>query len=142
MTVTLRWHYSNFRGHIFPYDYFITIQTFSIKCKADYFQVSQVMIRFQLRSLPFSLFLVEACVFHSLCHEPLRHVGVTGACHLLFCYIFREGWSNDFLEVIFKFSNINEVLSGIHYSCEDGIEKSVPRDHQMSSLCKPSDANR
>ena len=26
--------------------------------------------------------------------------------------------------------------------CEDGIEKSVPRDHHSSSLGKPSDANR
>ena len=30
----------------------------------------------------------------------------------------------------------------IHYSCEDGIEKSVPRDHRFSSLVKPRDANR
>ena len=35
-------------------------------------------------------------------------------------------------------SNINEVLSGeqekrIHYSCESGIEKSVPRDHRLST---------
>ena len=44
-------------------------------------------------------------------------------------------------------TNINEVLSGeqetrINYSCEDGIEKSVPRDHRLSSLGKPRDANR
>ena len=25
--------------------------------------------------------------------------------------------------------------------CEDGIEKSVPRDHRLSLLGKPSDAN-
>ena len=30
----------------------------------------------------------------------------------------------------------------IHNSCEDGIEKSVPRDHWLSSLGKPRDANR
>ena len=30
----------------------------------------------------------------------------------------------------------------IHYRCEDGIEKSVPRDHCLSSLGKPRDANR
>ena len=41
----------------------------------------------------------------------------------------------------------NEVLSGeqakrIHYSCADGIEKSVPCDHQLSSLSKPCDAIR
>ena len=41
----------------------------------------------------------------------------------------------------------NAVLSGeqekrIHYTCEDGIEKSVPRDRSLSSLCKPHDANR
>ena len=29
-----------------------------------------------------------------------------------------------------------------HYSSEDEIEKSVPRDHRMSSLGKPRDANR
>ena len=28
------------------------------------------------------------------------------------------------------------------YLCEDGIEKSVPRDHCLSSLGKPRDANR
>ena len=28
------------------------------------------------------------------------------------------------------------------YSCEDGIEKSVPRDNRLSSLGKPRDANR
>ena len=41
----------------------------------------------------------------------------------------------------------NAVLSGkqekrIHFSCEDGKEKSVPRDHRLSSLEKPRDANR
>ena len=30
----------------------------------------------------------------------------------------------------------------IHYSCEGGIEKFVPRDHRLSSLSKPRDANR
>ena len=30
----------------------------------------------------------------------------------------------------------------IYNSCEDGIEKSVPRDHQLSSLGKPHDANQ
>ena len=30
----------------------------------------------------------------------------------------------------------------IRYSCEGGIEKSVPRDHRLSSLGKPRDANR
>ena len=28
------------------------------------------------------------------------------------------------------------------YSCEDKIEKSVPRDHRLSSLGKPRDAKR
>ena len=28
------------------------------------------------------------------------------------------------------------------YLCEDGIEKSIPRDHRLSSLGKPRDANR
>ena len=30
----------------------------------------------------------------------------------------------------------------INYSCEYGIEKSVPRDHQLPSLGKPRDDNR
>ena len=29
-----------------------------------------------------------------------------------------------------------------NYSCEDGIEKSVPRDQRLSSLGKTCDANR
>ena len=44
------------------------------------------------------------------------------------------------------FSNKNEVFSGdqekINYLCGDGIEKSVPRDHRLSSLGKPRDVNR
>ena len=59
--------------------------------------------------------------------------------HLSVFMIFWKSFSSCF--------NINEVLSGeqeknIHYSCEDGIEKSVPRDHRLSSLGKPRDANR
>ena len=30
----------------------------------------------------------------------------------------------------------------MHYSCEDGIEKSFPPDHRLSSLGKPGDAKR
>ena len=30
----------------------------------------------------------------------------------------------------------------IHYLCEDGIEKSVPRAFDLSSLGKPRDANQ
>ena len=30
----------------------------------------------------------------------------------------------------------------MHYLCENGIEKSVPGDHSMSSLGNPCDANR
>ena len=30
----------------------------------------------------------------------------------------------------------------IHYSCESGIEKCVPRNHGFSSLGKPRDAKR
>ena len=29
----------------------------------------------------------------------------------------------------------------INYSCEDGIEISVPSDHHLTSLGKPRDAN-
>ena len=52
----------------------------------------------------------------------------------------------DFLEAFFMFFfNINEVFSGrkiIKKLCEDGIEKSAPLDHSLSSLGKPCDANR
>ena len=46
-----------------------------------------------------------------------------------------------------RFSNKNGELCGeqeqkIHYLCEDSIEKSFPRDHRLSSLGKPRDANR
>ena len=40
---------------------------------------------------------------------------------------------------------IQELLGAtkkIHYSCEGRIEKSVPRDHRLSSLGKPLDASR
>ena len=30
----------------------------------------------------------------------------------------------------------------LNNSCEDGIEKSVPCDHLLSSISKPCDANR
>ena len=30
----------------------------------------------------------------------------------------------------------------IHHECEGEIEKSIPRDHSLSSLGKPRDANR
>ena len=53
----------------------------------------------------------------------------------------------DFLEAFFHVSNIKCDIYWwerkiIHYSCENGIEKSVPRDHRSSSLGKPRDANR
>ena len=51
----------------------------------------------------------------------------------------------DFLEVFSIFSIQNEVFSGeqkIHYLCGNGVEKSVPRDHQLSSVGKPRDAKR
>ena len=34
------------------------------------------------------------------------------------------------------------VSKKIYKSCEEGIDKSVPRDHRLSSLGKPSDAKR
>ena len=44
----------------------------------------------------------------------------------------------------FHYKSIDLVVSKkkIHYLCDDGIEKSVPRDHRLSSLSKPRDANR
>ena len=53
-----------------------------------------------------------------------------------------------FMEIFFMFSNIKWegikwwARKRIHYSCEGGIEKSVPGDHILSSLSKPGDANR
>ena len=52
-----------------------------------------------------------------------------------------------FLEGLFKFFQYKWGIKWwarkrIHYSCEVGIEKSVPRDHRLSSLGKPRDANR
>ena len=38
--------------------------------------------------------------------------------------------------------NSGEHEKGINYSCESRIEKSVPRDHLLSSLGKPRDAKR
>ena len=53
----------------------------------------------------------------------------------------------DFLEAFFTFSIIKwgikwRARKRIHYSCEGGIEKFVTRDHRVSSLGKPRDANR
>ena len=44
------------------------------------------------------------------------------------------------------FLTVNAVSNGeqekIYYSCECAIEKSVPRDHRLSSHDKPRDAKR
>ena len=41
----------------------------------------------------------------------------------------------------FKCNAYRWARKRIHYSCEDGIEKSVPRNHRLSSLSKPHDDN-
>ena len=52
----------------------------------------------------------------------------------------------DFLQVFFMLFFQYEMRylvvskKKIHYSCEDGIEKSVPHDHCLSSFGKPRDA--
>ena len=50
--------------------------------------------------------------------------------------------NSGFSRNLFIFSNINEVLSGKQEKGEDRIEKSIPQDHRLSSLGKPSDVNR
>ena len=55
--------------------------------------------------------------------------------------------NQDFPEVFFmwfqyKMRYLVVSKKTIHYSCEVGIEKYVPRDHRLSSINKPCDANR
>ena len=49
-------------------------------------------------------------------------------------------------ETFFKYKNavfnVEQDRKRIYYLCEDRIEKSVPHDHQLSSLCKPCDAKQ
>ena len=49
------------------------------------------------------------------------------------------------LEAFFKYKNAvfnDEQEKDSYYWCEDGIEKSVPWDHCLSSLGKPRNANQ
>ena len=48
----------------------------------------------------------------------------------------------DFWKLISKLKKQWWARKRIHYSCEGRIEKSVPRDHRLSSLGKPRDAKR
>ena len=47
---------------------------------------------------------------------------------------------------MFVFLNKKEVFSGEQeknpLACKDGIEKSLPHDHRLSSVGKPRNANR
>ena len=52
------------------------------------------------------------------------------------------GLFRDFWKLIFKLNKQWWARKRIHYSCEGKIEKSVPRDHLLSSLGKPRDAKR
>ena len=48
-----------------------------------------------------------------------------------------------FLGAFFKYKMpYSMVCKKKHYLCVAGIEKYVPRDHRLSSLGKPRDANR
>ena len=53
--------------------------------------------------------------------------------------MFRNFWE-PFLNLNVVFNGEQEKESIIHF--EDRIENSVPRDHRLSSLGKPRDANR
>ena len=55
-----------------------------------------------------------------------------------------SGFSRQLFQVFFqyKWGTCIKWWARIHYSCEDGIEKSVPRDHRLSLLGKLRDANR
>ena len=46
----------------------------------------------------------------------------------------------DFWELILRYKKQWWARKRIHYSCGGRIEKSVPRDHRLSSLGKPRDA--
>ena len=48
--------------------------------------------------------------------------------------VFREPFLN------IKCGILRRARKRIHYSCEGGIEKSLPQDHRLSSLGKPHDA--
>ena len=60
----------------------------------------------------------------------------------MLCYVtaFSETSGN----IFFYFSKMLYLMVSkkIHYLCEDDLEKSVPRYHRLSSLCKPHDANK
>ena len=50
-----------------------------------------------------------------------------------------------FWEPFLKYKNVvfsGEQEKNIHYLCEDGIERSIPQDHRLSSLGKTRDANQ
>ena len=53
--------------------------------------------------------------------------------------VFRNFWE-PFLNIKMRYLMVRKKI--IHYLCQDGIEKSVPPDNQLSSLGKPRDANR
>ena len=45
------------------------------------------------------------------------------------------------MEAYFKIKSLVSKKR-VHYLCEGGIEKSVPQDHCLSSLCKPRIGSR
>ena len=58
---------------------------------------------------------------------------------------FVWGWDRKIYPSRSPFAITRQILwarKRIYYSYENGIEKSVPRDHHLSSLGKPRDANR
>ena len=71
------------------------------------------------------------------------HVGCTSICDVIVVLKWRHHVASqriqDFLEALFMFSNIKcstlwWTSKRMHNSCEDGIDKSVPRDHRFASL--------
>ena len=62
--------------------------------------------------------------------------------NVILCYTDVIMSSHEFLGAFFKHENavFNGEQEKIHYSCEEGIEKSVPCDHRLSSVDKSRDA--
>ena len=55
---------------------------------------------------------------------------------MLYCISAHSG---DSMDAIYKIKSQWLPRKRTHYLCKGGIEKSVPRDHRLSSLGKPRD---
>ena len=61
------------------------------------------------------------------------------------CISAYSEFSGSLFHVFLQYKMLYIVVSKkkiIHYSCEDGIEKSVHQDHRLSSFGRPRDASR